>query len=50
MKWDESVLRKFNSTSHYRLLNQVRSEVKLNKSIKNDTRKDFDKDIKTKSY
>ena len=50
MTWDESVLRKFNSTSHYRLLNQVRNEVKLSKSNKSGSRKDIDKDIKPKAY
>ena len=28
MSWDPSVLRKYSTTSHFRLLNQVRSELK----------------------
>ena len=28
MQWDEALLRKFSSTGHYRLLNQVRTELK----------------------
>ncbi|WP_320676872.1 hypothetical protein [Prochlorococcus sp. MIT 1300] len=28
MKWDEALLRKFSSTGHFRLLNQVRTELK----------------------
>jgi len=28
MAWDQALLRKFSSTGHYRLLNQVRSELK----------------------
>jgi hypothetical protein len=28
MPWDHSVLRKYSSTSHFRLLNQVRGELK----------------------
>ena len=28
MPWDQALLRKFSCTSHYRLLNQVRSELK----------------------
>jgi hypothetical protein len=28
MTWDQALLRKFSSTGHYRLLNQVRSELK----------------------
>jgi hypothetical protein len=28
MTWDPSVLRKYSTTSHFRLLNQVRSELK----------------------
>jgi hypothetical protein len=28
MAWDPSVLRKYSTTSHFRLLNQVRSELK----------------------
>ncbi|WP_411867929.1 hypothetical protein [Vulcanococcus limneticus] len=30
MAWDPAVLRKYNSTGHFRLLNQVRSELKAN--------------------
>jgi hypothetical protein len=30
MAWDPSVLRKYNSTGHFRLLNQVRSELRAN--------------------
>lgn len=30
MAWDPSVLRKYNSTGHFRLLNQIRSELKAN--------------------
>jgi hypothetical protein len=30
MAWDPSVLRKYSTTSHFRLLNQVRSELKNN--------------------
>ena len=28
MSWDQALLRKFSSTGHFRLLNQVRSELK----------------------
>ncbi len=28
MAWDQALLRKFSSTGHFRLLNQVRSELK----------------------
>jgi len=34
MPWDPSVLRKFNSTGHFRLLNQVRTELKENPLIR----------------
>ncbi|MEB3256314.1 MAG: hypothetical protein VKJ05_08000 [Synechococcaceae cyanobacterium] len=30
MAWDPTVLRKYNNTGHFRLLNQVRSELKTN--------------------
>lgn len=30
MGWDPSVLRKYNSTGHFRLLNQIRTELKAN--------------------
>lgn len=30
MSWDPGVLRKYNSTGHFRLLNQIRSELKAN--------------------
>lgn len=30
MAWDPSVLRKYNSTGHFRLLNQIRTELKAN--------------------
>ena len=30
MPWDPGVLRKYNSTGHFRLLNQIRSELKAN--------------------
>jgi len=34
MGWDPSVLRKYNTTGHFRLLNQVRSELKGNPLIR----------------
>jgi hypothetical protein len=34
MSWDPSVLRKFNSTGHFRLLNQVRSELRANPLVR----------------
>jgi hypothetical protein len=34
MPWDPSVLRKYNSTGHFRLLNQVRSELRDNPLIR----------------
>ena len=34
MAWDPSVLRKYNTTGHFRLLNQVRSELKGNPLIR----------------
>ena len=34
MAWDPSVLRKYNSTGHFRLLNQVRSELKANPLVR----------------
>jgi hypothetical protein len=34
MAWDPAVLRKFNTTGHFRLLNQLRSELKGNPLIR----------------
>ena len=34
MAWDPAVLRKYNATGHFRLLNQVRSELKGNPLIR----------------
>jgi hypothetical protein len=34
MGWDPSVLRKYNATGHFRLLNQLRSELKGNPLIR----------------
>ena len=34
MAWDQTVLRKYNTTGHFRLLNQVRSELKDNPLIR----------------
>lgn len=34
MAWDPAVLRKYNTTGHFRLLNQVRSELKGNPLIR----------------
>jgi hypothetical protein len=34
MAWDPSVLRKYNSTGHFRLLNQVRSELRANPLVR----------------
>jgi hypothetical protein len=34
MGWDPAVLRKYNTTGHFRLLNQVRSELKGNPLIR----------------
>ncbi len=34
MGWDPSVLRKYNTTGHFRLLNQLRSELKGNPLIR----------------
>ena len=34
MAWDPSVLRKYNSTGHFRLLNQLRSELKNNPLVR----------------
>jgi hypothetical protein len=34
MSWDPSVLRKYNSTGHFRLLNQVRGELKANPLVR----------------
>lgn len=34
MTWDPTVLRKYNTTGHFRLLNQVRSELKGNPLIR----------------
>lgn len=34
MSWDPSVLRKYNTTGHFRLLNQVRSELKANPLVR----------------
>ena len=36
MPWDQTILKKFNSTSHYRLLNQLRNEIKPNRISKKD--------------
>ncbi|MFN5463594.1 MAG: hypothetical protein ACK40D_10795 [Cyanobacteriota bacterium] len=35
MVWDPSVLRKYSTTSHFRLLNQVRSELKSSPLARN---------------
>lgn len=35
MTWDPSVLRKYSTTSHFRLLNQVRSELKSSPLARN---------------
>jgi hypothetical protein len=34
MSWDPSVLRKYNSTGHFRLLNQVRSELRAHPLVR----------------
>ena len=34
MAWDPSVLRKYNTTGHFRLLNQLRSELKSNPLVR----------------
>jgi hypothetical protein len=34
MSWDPTVLRKYNTTGHFRLLNQVRSELKANPLVR----------------
>ena len=34
MSWDPTVLRKYNTTGHFRLLNQVRSELKSNPLVR----------------
>ena len=34
MSWDPSVLRKYNTTGHFRLLNQLRSELKANPLVR----------------
>jgi hypothetical protein len=34
MPWDPTVLRKYNATSHFRLLNQLRSDLKGNPLIR----------------
>ena len=34
MAWDPTVLRKYNSTGHFRLLNQLRSELKSNPLVR----------------
>jgi hypothetical protein len=34
MSWDPSVLRKYNTTGHFRLLNQVRSELRANPLVR----------------
>ncbi|NDC33822.1 MAG: hypothetical protein EBZ51_00180 [Synechococcaceae bacterium WB9_2_112] len=34
MTWDPSVLRKYNTTGHFRLLNQVRTELKDNPLVR----------------
>ena len=36
MAWDPSVLRKYSTTSHFRLLNQVRNELKSNPLSRNE--------------
>ena len=35
MGWDPTILRKYTSTTHFRLLNQVRSELKAQPLIRN---------------
>jgi hypothetical protein len=34
MTWDPNVLRRFNTTSHYRLLGQLRDELKSNPLVR----------------
>jgi hypothetical protein len=34
MGWDPSVLRRFNTTSHYRLISQLRDEVRSNPLVR----------------
>ncbi|MBM5828572.1 MAG: hypothetical protein FJ050_11125 [Cyanobacteria bacterium M_surface_7_m2_040] len=34
MSWDPGVLRKYNTTGHFRLLNQLRSELKANPLVR----------------
>ncbi len=34
MRWNHQLLKRFNSTSHFRLLNQVRSELKANPIVR----------------
>ena len=34
MAWDPTVLRKYNATGHYRLLNQLRGELKANPLVR----------------
>ena len=51
MKWDQGLVRKYGSTNHYRLLNQLRNEVKaypLKKKLKSDINQYETNDIKKK--
>ena len=54
IRWDPGLVKKFSSTNHYKLLNQLRNEVKkypLNNKKKDSSlrNKDYSKDIKSRS-
>ena len=55
ISWDPSLIKKFSSSNHYKLLNQLKNEVKkypLNNKNKTSSSqsKDYNKDIKSKSH
>ena len=46
MSWDQALLRKFSSTGHFRLLNQVRSELKAQPLIRDAQTKELTLQVK----
>ena len=46
MAWDQALLRKFSSTGHFRLLNQVRSELKAQPLVRDPQTKELTLQVK----
>ena len=47
MAWDQALLRKFSSTGHFRLLNQVRSELKSQPLVRDPQTKELTPQVKS---